>query len=119
MHRLSRKFQLPHTGQNANGRGGSGPLWVKLGPQARRCAGHFRSTPINGHRRIDPASPFRAKNGSQMRAIAATGPPPGGPWCSAPPETYTALVPARPLTNPPTAARAWRVALISVSSSMV
>src|SRR4051794_32125683 len=55
----------------------------------------------------------------QTRQITATGPPPGGPWCSAPPDTNTAGQPVIPAITPPTAARAWRVAEISVSSSMV
>lgn len=53
-------------------------------------------------RRPSPA----AARACYARAITATGPPPGGPWCSAPPDTYTAPVPDNPAINPPTAARA-------------
>ncbi len=53
------------------------------------------------------------------RAIAATGPPPSGPWCSAPPDTNKSVRPINPANTPPTNARAWRVALMSLSSSMI
>ena len=56
---------------------------------------------------------------SRRSAMTATGPPPSGPWCSAPPETKISAWPTSPASAPPTKARAWRVEEMSESSSMV
>lgn len=37
---------------------------------------------------------------------SAMGPPPGGPWCSAPPDTNSSVCPTTPPMTPPTRARA-------------
>ena len=36
---------------------------------------------------VNLAAPDTSRRAYYTRAITATGPPPGGPWCSAPPDT--------------------------------
>src|SRR5271166_4345398 len=65
-----------------------------------------------GHKRASPDE--RA-----CSAITATGPPPSGPWCSAPPDTKISASPTRLASAPATKARAWRVEEMSESLSIV
>ena len=61
-----------------------------------------------------PRGSLRARS-----TISATGPPPSGPWCSAPPDTKISACPTNAARAPATNARAWRVAAMSLSSFIV
>src|SRR3982750_3822693 len=50
--------------------------------------------------------------------IAATGPPPDGPWCTAATDTNTAGSPVTDAVTPPTHALIWRCQWTSESSSI-
>ena len=89
-------------------RKGSRPCAAFLGPGSRPAA------VIDGAR-----VPVRMTCGPQPRStIAATGPPPSGPWWAAETETKTAGSPVTAAVTPPTAALIWRCQCTSESSSI-
>src|SRR5262249_52550998 len=62
--------------------------------------------------------PLCAEWGQPRSTMAATGPPPSGPWCAAETETKTAGSPVTAAVTPPTAALIWRCQWTSESSSI-
>jgi hypothetical protein len=67
--------------------------------------------------RVDAAR-LRPPARSYALTIAATGPPPEGPWCTAATDTKTAGSPVTDAATPPTVALIWRCQKTSESSSM-
>ena len=104
--------------------GGARPIWIRVRSsprgRSRRTAEQTERTP-RGRSPTSTRCPAAVKPvwTGQRCATIATGPPPSGPWCSAPPETKSCVCPTSPASAPPTKARAWRVELMSESSSMV
>src|SRR5918995_3974551 len=77
--------------------------------------------PVATHQYPAPVSPVQAYpvGGSGPRStIAATGPPPSGPWCAADTETNTAGSPVTEAATPPTQLLIWRCQCTSESSSI-
>src|SRR5581483_7434218 len=86
-------------------------------PHRQRHALQDGDAPVAGAQALDGedlgASRAARRHGRRapyrLRASTATTPPPGGPWCSAPAETYAWVSPVTEATTALTAPRIWRV----------